>query len=467
MEGPGHLFLLVVAVVLIFASVFFSLFKQSLKAARKASLIREADDAEKRAAAKRQGSVGYRREIAKAARFRKVLDTLESPGRPLAVASFWMHALRSIAAAFAGLFVGRLEVAIIPLFFDTVVGGSYSFWVGPTTNAAIYYVAILAVLIVFVILITDYLARNAARFAPERIAAALLKPVKVLGLPLLPFMFLGRILGKLLRRVFPPKTDREGMTEDELRHALIEGEKSGIVESKERAMVEGVFYLGDRPLGVFMTHRSEVQWLDVNMPAQDILDKVLEHKTQRCFPVVDGTLDAIIGAAYLEDIILDLASESLKGQGPTGLKAIMKKASFAPETMPALKAFEALRRGEADFLFVMDEYGGFAGMVSAWSLMEKIVGELAAPAKQEDRTVQNEDGSLIVSGSSNIDDIAGILSLPGLDGSGDYHTLAGLVLSLAGELPSAGDSFTYRGYSFTVLDMDGNRINKVGIAKTA
>jgi len=225
-------------------------------------------------------------------------------------------------------------------------------------------------------------------------------------------------------------------------------------------MVEGVFYLGDRPLGTFMTHRSDIQWLDVNDPPEEIRAKVLEHRSQRCFPIADGTLDAIIGAAYLEDIILDLSSNS-----PAGLRAIMKKALFAPETMPALKAFESFRRGKADFLLVMDEYGGFAGMVRVHDLMEEIVGELTAPgAGDAEETVRLEDGTWLADGALNIDDAAQLLSLPGLSAaSGDYHTLAGFVLSLAGELPRAGDSFMYEGYRFTVVDMDGNRIDKLAI----
>jgi putative hemolysin len=224
-------------------------------------------------------------------------------------------------------------------------------------------------------------------------------------------------------------------------------------------MVEGVFYLGDRPLGTFMTHRSDIQWLDINDPPQDIRAKVLEYRSQRCFPVVDGTLDAIIGAAYLEDIILDLASDS-----PAGLRAITKKAIFAPETMPALKAFESFRRGKADFLLVMDEYGGFAGMVRVHDLMEEIVGELAAPGTEAEQAVQQEDGTWLVDGGLNIDDAAQLLSLSGLSAAaGDYHTLAGFVLSLAGELPRTGDSFIYQGCKFTVVDMDGNRIDKIMI----
>jgi putative hemolysin len=112
----------------------------------------------------------------------------------------------------------------------------------------------------------------------------------------------------------------------------------------------------------------------------------------------------------------------------------------------------------------MDEYGGFAGMVRVHSLMEEIVGELTAPAGEEEPAVRQEDGSWLADGGFNIDDAAQLLSLPGLSAApGDYHTLAGFVLSLAGELPRTGDSFVYHGYKFTVVDMDGNRIDKVMI----
>jgi putative hemolysin len=238
----------------------------------------------------------------------------------------------------------------------------------------------------------------------------------------------------------------------------VEGEKSGVVESKERMMVEGVFYLGDKPLGAFMTHRSEIQWINVNDPPEAIRAKALEYRQQRCFPVADGTLDSIVGEVYPEDIILDLASDN-----PAGLRAIMKKAQFVPETMPALKAFESFKQGEANYLFVMDEYGGLAGMISARDLMEEIVGELTLPLHDDITAAQQEDGSWIASGSMNIDDAAAMLALPDLAASGDFHTLAGFVLSLAGELPQAADSFTYGPYRFTVLDMDGNRIERIEI----
>ncbi|MCL1930272.1 MAG: hemolysin family protein, partial [Treponema sp.] len=336
-----------VIAALILASGFFSLFEQALGNVRKSRLHKEAADAEE------QGRKG------KARRYERALKAAENPNRYLMAANFWIIISRTFAAIMTGISVGRTATHIAKTYIAMQV----------LLPIAVYTIAVL--------LIGSILPRLIAGRIPERIAAATLPLLAFFALPLRPFHALMQAAGKQLQPILPPAVEQPGMTEDELHDALLEGEKSGIVESKERTMVEGVFYLGDRPLGAFMTHRSDIQWLDINDPPQDIHTKVLEYRSQRCFPVVDGTLDAIIGAAYVEDIILDLASDS-----PAGLRAITKKAIFAPETMPAIKAFESFRRGKADYLLVMDEYGGFAGMVRVHDLMEEIVGELTSPGAE-------------------------------------------------------------------------------------
>jgi len=418
--------MLLLIAALALTSGLFSLFEQALEIAGKARLRKEAE---------------------------RVLKAVEDSERYVMAARFWRVTLRAFAAVITGMYAEHwpvIQSAAMPVILSAAV--------------------CTAVLILAILLWENVMSRIARR-SPERVTAAALPLIEACAVPLLPVYLLMKSISQRMHRIFPEQPQPPSMTEDDLRLALMEGEKSGIVESKERTMVEGVFYLGDRPLGTFMTHRFEIQWLDINAPLDEIRAKALEYRHQRCFPVADGTLDAIVGAAYPEDIILDAASDS-----PAGLRAIMKKAPFAPETMPALKAFESFRRGKADFLFVMDEYGGFAGMVSVHDLMEEIVGELAAPVHAEEQAAAQEDGSWLADGSLNIDDAASLFSLPGLsaamDNSGgghaghaDYHTLAGFVLSLAGELPRSGDSFTYQNCRFTVVEMDGNRIEKIAVKK--
>jgi putative hemolysin len=128
--------------------------------------------------------------------------------------------------------------------------------------------------------------------------------------------------------------------------------------------------------------------------------------------------------------------------------------------MSSIRAFEAFKRGDSAFLLVIDEYGGFAGALTVRDLIEEIVGELSVSANNE--ILKREDGSYLADGGVNIDDIAEILPIAGLPGSPqEYHTLAGFILELAGEIPQAGAAFEWNEHRFTVVDMDGNRIDKV------
>ena len=266
---------------------------------------------------------------------------------------------------------------------------------------------------------------------------------------------------RLIKKIHSKVTSDKKMTEEKLHLALLEGEKSGIVESKERTMVEGVFYLGDRPVSAFMTHRSEIKWLDISADPDTAKKIAMEAGSQLYFPVVDGNLDKVEGAVSVQDVFKALLSDSW-----SGLKSIIRQPYFIPETMSALKAFEAFKRADAIDLFVMDEYGGFAGILSVHNLIEEIVGGLSASPEEEETIVKLEDGTWLADGGLSIDDAAQELDLSQLgDEQSEYHTLAGFILYLAGEIPKTGASFDYKGYRFKVVDLDNNRIDKIIISK--
>jgi len=171
--------------------------------------------------------------------------------------------------------------------------------------------------------------------------------------------------------------------------------------------------------------------------------------------VADGNLDEVIGIIFLQDILL--------AKDESNIKTIMKKASFIPETMSALKAFEVFKKENAIFLFVMDEYGGFAGVISIKDLMTAIIGQ---SSQTEVSIIEYSDGTYLADGSINIDELIRILSLEIANVERqEFHTLAGFILSLAGEIPQTGAIFNYGNYRFTITNMEGNRINKVLIKR--
>ena len=381
-------------------------------------------------------------------RYRAVLKILENPDKLKLSCRLWGN----IFKVFTIFVITFISIIFVPAFFYNAK---------PLILITIHII-VLIILGIIITLICDALPKLLARLRPEKTAAFLLPVMKIFSIPMLPFTMPALKLASFFNSSFKAEID-DSITEDELRDALIEGEKSGIVESKELTMVEGVFYLGDRPVGAFMTHRSEIEWLDINDPYDEIRQKAIEYRQQQCFPVVNGSPDEIVGAVYFEDIILaPVPNPASTGQG---LRSIMKKAQFVPETMSALNAFESFKQGQSNFLFVMDEYGGLAGIISIRALIEEIVGELSAPAANEQPLTCQEDGSWLADGTLNIDDAEKALSLAGLSQDGDFHTLAGFILNLAGELPRVGDSFEYQGYNFKVIEKDGNRIDKLLITK--
>lgn len=309
--------------------------------------------------------------------------------------------------------------------------------------------------------------KRIAMHKPEYIVLHFLPFIKCAAFLCSPLFMANAFFSSWVKKLFNAQVSgreaAQSMTEAELRIALREGEKSGIVESAERAMVEGVFYLGDRPAGAFMTHRSEIAWLDINASHDEVMKVAAEFRAQRYFPVAEDTLDEVTGVVSVEDILFAFIANP-----QITLKSIVKPPHFVPETMSALKVIDVFKQKEVDFLFIMDEYGGFAGILSLNDLVEEIVGELSVHSAETESIIRQGDGSFLVDGSSNIDEIADLLSLPSLiDEHQEYHTLAGFILNLAGEIPGTGASFKYKNFDFTVVDMDGNRIDKVMIVHHA
>ncbi|MDR3174498.1 MAG: hemolysin family protein [Treponema sp.] len=440
-SGPWPLIPVILVIVLL--GSFFALFELALDSARKGRLRSLAEG----------GNEVYRR----------ALEAAEDPLFYIHACRIWIAVLRVLAGVLGGFLVRPLGDILLPGGKEAGLGGDLA--------AA---TAVILLLSLAVVILGIFIPRIVAAAAPEKVIARFLPWIRFLTLPCRPLLGLYSLINTLARRLFRiDSAGPAGMTEDELRGALAEGEKSGLVESKERTMVEGVFYLGDRPAGAFMTHRSEIQWLDAHADLQEIRKIMGEHGDQGCFPVAEDTLDNIRGALYREDFFRALA-EGLPeepGQGQNEdisrwLKPLIRRVPFVPETMSALKAFEAFRKGNTGYLFVMDEYGGFSGILSIRDLIEEIVGELSMAAPEDEEIRPQGEGAWIAGGSVSFDDALKVMELgqPGGEHP-DYHTLAGFILSIAEEIPRPGARFIHGNYEFKILDMDGNRIDRVLISR--
>jgi putative hemolysin len=201
-------------------------------------------------------------------------------------------------------------------------------------------------------------------------------------------------------------------------------------------------------------------WLDLDDPI-DVTQRKIVGSTFSRFPVARGSLDDVVGIVQAKDLL----AESLKGRALI-LRDILHTPIFIPESTPAFYVLELLRKSNVQMALVIDEFGGFQGLVTLFDILESIVGEIPETGELVDREIiQREDGSWLVDGMLPIDEFKDIFHINELpdEERGYYQTVGGFVMSYLGHIPKASDFFDWAGMRFEVVDMDGMRIDKIMI----
>jgi putative hemolysin len=314
--------------------------------------------------------------------------------------------------------------------------------------------AVVVLAITYLSLILGELApKRLALYNPERIASAMTGPMRFLSRAAFPAVRLLSFSTDAVIKLFGIKPPAESsVSEEELQVLLQEGTDAGVFEESEQDMVQGVFRLGERRVSALMTPWTEIVWLDINDSPEDIRMALTESHYSR-FPVCEGSLDQVRGIVQAKDLLAHvLAGESLD------LKGALQKAQFVPESTPAAKALEMFKRTHTPFALVINEYGGIAGLVTMTDIVEEILGDME-PGDPE--AVQRQDGSWLLDGMMLIEDLKEHFQIGKLPEEGEYQTLGGFVMMQMGRVPTAGDHFDWDHFRFEVMDMDGNRVDKV------
>jgi putative hemolysin len=218
-------------------------------------------------------------------------------------------------------------------------------------------------------------------------------------------------------------------------------------------MIKGVFALGDRSASMIMTPRHEVVWLDLTLPAAELQRKMVENGLSR-YPAAEGGLDQFVGIIDVRDLI----ASCFEGK-PVDLRAAVREAPVFPETTSALQILHQFQERKTEIGIVVDEYGGFEGIVTVADLATRILG-----LEEDDPLVQREDGSWLVDAMMNFGDFADAVGLR-ID-EGGHDTVAGFVLAHLGRIPRIAERFEAGGFTFEVVDMDGRRVDRVLVSRT-
>jgi len=262
-----------------------------------------------------------------------------------------------------------------------------------------------------------------------------------------------------LESTVPPDIAEE-KTEDNADdfQALMEvGEAEGIIEEKEREMIETMVEFSDTLAGEIMTPRTEICALPVDSTVKDARSLIVREKYSR-LPVYRETIDNIEGMIYVRDLLQAWAD----GKEDMPVSKIIRDAFFVPETKTAAELLKSMQVNHVQIAIVIDEYGGVAGLITVEDILEEIVGEIEDEDTEQEEIieiVEGSDGYFDVIGSTEIDKIERLFEADLEDE--DYTTIAGLVTSEAGYVPKVGEKLTLRGLSVEILKADDKRLHLI------
>ncbi|MFM7360264.1 MAG: hemolysin family protein [Cyanobium sp.] len=320
-------------------------------------------------------------------------------------------------------------------------------------------IAVVTVITYLSLVIGELLPKRIALSAPERVACAVSGPMRSLSRLAAPLVqLLGGSTEALLNLLGIRASQEPEITEEEIKAMIRQGARAGVFEAAEHDMVQRVLRLGDRPIGATMTPRTAIEWIDSEESEAEILDLVIGcHHS--CYPVGRGSLDACHGVIRGRELL----SARLRG-GAFALAPLLQEPLFVAENARALSVIGLFKQTGVHIALVSDEYGGIEGLVTLNDLMEAIVGDLHAAGGEEDpMVIVREDGSWLLDGALDIEEFKELVqrSSWSQQESGGFHTLGGFAMHRLGRIPRAGERFSCDGLSFEIVDMDGNRVDRL------
>ncbi|QBE66739.1 hemolysin family protein [Pseudoduganella lutea] len=325
--------------------------------------------------------------------------------------------------------------------------------------AEITATALVVVVVTYVsIVVGELVPKRLGQIAPEVVARLVARPMQSLAVVTRPFvMLLTGSTHAILRVMGVRQTAQASVTQEEIHAMLEEGSESGAIEQQQHDMVRNVFRLDDRKLGSLMIPRSDIVFLDVRLPVDENLSRLLDSEHSR-FPVCDGGLANVLGVVTAKQALAVLA----KGQVPD-FAAISQPAVYVPETLTGMGLLEQFRASGMQMVFVIDEYGDIEGIVTVQDMLEALTGEFTPRNVEEAWAVEQPDGTWLLAGTipvHELKDRLGLRSVPEEE-KGHYHTISGMIMLLLGRLPAAGDVVEWEHWRFEITGMDDKRIDKV------
>lgn len=427
-------FLTVVAVLLLLVllNAVFAAAEMAIATARRSRLQARADDGDGGAEA--------------------ALLLQDDPNRFLSTIQIGITLIGTLAAVYSG---DRLEQPLTAV---------YAPWLGEWTRVGVFMTVVIGVSFLQLV-IGELVPKRIGMQSADALASFLARPMLVLARIAQPVVSLlsactNVILWALRRNKMPEET----VTQEDIRHMVRESAEHGEIQEHEEDLIHSVFDMGEKLVRQLRTPRTDVVGVNLDQELTEQLPSLMESGYSR-FPAYRGNLDHIEGVVLAKDLFRSCLRD---GNAPH-LQDLVRPSLMVPENTRALRLLHLMQKEHQHLAVVVNEHGIFEGIVTFEDLLEEIVGEIQDETDEDvdPDIVATGGGQWLVSGTTPISKLKDGLEIDQLpeDDEGHYDTLAGLLLSLMGRIPSTGESVESGNFVYRVVDMDGLRIDKIEITR--
>jgi putative hemolysin len=327
--------------------------------------------------------------------------------------------------------------------------------VNPEFSAIIARLIIILIITYITLVIGELFPKRLALNSPEKIASLIIAPMNFLSKLFYPIVWLLSVSIQGMMRLFDIKKIDDKVTEEEFMGMMADSVEDGEITEEQHEMAERVFSMDDRDVASLMTHRTELEWLDVEDDLDKVKSKLAQH-VHYIYPVASKNLDNVKGVVYLKDVFSRL--DGFKNVGE-----IMREPQYLHESVSVYDALETFKKNKIHYALIIDEFGSVQGLVTMNNILESLVGNASELETEddEDEFVKREDGTYLVGGQYPFYDFLSHFDMEDFYQDNNYNTISGLLFSKIGTIPKIGEKVEWERFIFEVVDMDFTRIDKV------
>ena len=318
----------------------------------------------------------------------------------------------------------------------------------------------------FTLVFGELVPKRVALQKAESISLFCVKPILVISKISSPFIKLLSSSTAVVLQILGMKTEKleENVSKEEIRSMIEAGQAKGVFNETEKEMINSIFEFDDITAQEIMIPRTDVYTIDADVPVSEYLDELLNTKHGR-IPVYKGDIDNIIGMLHLKDFILEARK---KGFENVDIIPILRKPYLVPETKNIDELFKEMQRERKSMAVLIDEYGGFSGIVTMQDLVEEVMGDIE---DEHDNTFQQiekiDDFNYIIDALFPLDELEEKFGITvKTDETKNYNTVSGYVIDILGVIPDnsyIGKEIETEKIIFKIISIKENRIEKLKI----